>query len=59
MRNRKTPLPACLALLAVVALLAPMAPAQVPSRFIGTVTAIGATTLTVKTDAGQSYQAPR
>jgi len=56
MRNRKTPLPACLALLAVVALLAPMAPAQVPSRFIGTVTAIGATTLTVKTDAGQSYQ---
>ena len=27
-----------------------------PSRFLGTVTAINGTTLTVKTDAGQSYQ---
>jgi len=44
------------ALLVAVALLAPMARAQAPSRFLGTVTAISGTTLTVKTDAGQSYQ---
>jgi hypothetical protein len=30
--------------------------AQAPARFIGTITGISGTTLTVKTDAGQSYQ---
>jgi hypothetical protein len=44
------------ALLATAALLAPMAGAQAPSRFVGAITAIGGTTLTVKTDAGQAYQ---
>lgn len=37
-------------------LIAPVAWAQAPQRFLGTVTAINGTTLTVKTDAGQSYQ---
>jgi hypothetical protein len=43
--------------LAWVALLAgaPLAAAQTPSRFVGAVTALGANTLTVKTDQGQSY----
>jgi hypothetical protein len=35
---------------------APLAQAQAPSRFVGTITAISADTLTVKTDAGQVYQ---
>lgn len=34
----------------------PMAWAQAPARFLGTVTAISGTTLTLKTDSGQSYQ---
>jgi hypothetical protein len=33
-----------------------MAWAQAPARFLGTITAIAGTTLTVKTDAGQAYQ---
>jgi len=45
-----------LAVLAAVTLLTLSMSAQAPSRFIGTITAIGGTTLTVKTDAGQSYQ---
>ena len=43
-------------LLAMAASIAPMASAQTPSRFVGSITAIGRTTITVKTDAGQSYQ---
>jgi hypothetical protein len=35
---------------------APVAWAQAPARFLGTVTAIAGTTLTLKTDAGQTYQ---
>lgn len=45
-----------IALLAAATLLAPMASAQAPSRIVGGITAISGTTLTVKTDAGQSYQ---
>ena len=45
-----------LVLLAVTALLRPTARAQAPARFIGTITTISGTTLTVKTDAGQAYQ---
>jgi hypothetical protein len=44
------------ALLATATLMAPIAFAQAPPRFIGTITSISGTTLTVKTDAGQSYQ---
>ena len=33
-----------------------LAGAQTPSRFVGTITAIGGSTLTVKTDQGQAYQ---
>jgi ribosomal protein L21E len=33
-----------------------MARAQAPANFLGTITAISGTTLTVKTDAGQAYQ---
>ena len=44
------------ALLAAATLMAPTAWGQAPARFIGTVTSINGTTLTVKTDAGQSYQ---
>lgn len=43
-------------LLAMTTLIAPVASAQAPARFVGAITAIGGTTLTVKTDAGQSYQ---
>ena len=42
--------------LAAVLLVTPMAGAQVPSRFLGTITAIGGNTLTVKTDAGDVRQ---
>jgi hypothetical protein len=42
--------------LAIAMFVAPAARAQAPARFIGTVTAISGTTLTVKTDAGQSFQ---
>ena len=42
--------------LAVLALIAPSALSQAPARFVGTITAISGTTLTVKTDAGQTYQ---
>jgi hypothetical protein len=44
-----------MALLATAALMTPTAWGQAPARFIGTVTSISGTTLTVKTDAGQSY----
>jgi hypothetical protein len=44
------------ALLAIATLYAPMTWAQAPARFVGAVTAINGTTLTVKTDAGQTYQ---
>jgi hypothetical protein len=44
------------ALLAIAALYVPMTWAQAPARFVGAVTAINGTTLTVKTDAGQTYQ---
>jgi hypothetical protein len=56
---RTSALQARLALLiAVVAATTSMAPllAQAPARFIGAITAISGTTITVKTDAGQSYQ---
>ncbi|MGD0630912.1 MAG: KOW motif domain-containing protein [Terracidiphilus sp.] len=42
-------------LLAATTLIAPVVIAQAPARFLGTITAISGTTLTVKTDAGQSY----
>jgi hypothetical protein len=45
-----------IALSAAAIVIAPSAYAQAPARFLGTVTAISGTTLTVKTDAGQSYQ---
>jgi hypothetical protein len=41
----------CATLLAV----APLTAAQAPSRFVGTITDLGANTLTVKTDPGQAY----
>ncbi len=44
------------ALLAAITTIAAVAIAQAPARFLGTITAISGTTLTVKTDAGQSYQ---
>jgi len=47
-------LPLYAALLAAT-LLSHLANAQAPSRFIGAITAISGTTITVKTDAGQSY----
>ncbi len=60
MKIRKSTSPAfallTVALLAAGTLLAPMAAAQAPARFVGAITAISGTTLTVKTDAGQSYQ---
>jgi len=45
-----------IALLATATLIAPIALAQAPANFLGTITAISGTTLTVKTDAGQAYQ---
>jgi hypothetical protein len=45
-----------IALLVAVISAAHMAWAQAPARFLGTVTAINGTTLTLKTDAGQTYQ---
>ena len=45
-----------IAVLATATSIIPMARAQAPANFLGTVTAISGTTLTVKTDAGQSYQ---
>jgi hypothetical protein len=52
----KTRLALLIALLTAVALIAPIAISQAPARLLGTITAIGGTTITVKTDAGQSYQ---
>jgi hypothetical protein len=52
-------LPAAFMVMAVFAAafhLALSASAQTPARFIGTITAISGTSLTLKTDAGQSYQ---
>lgn len=43
-------------LIALLATATLMAWSQAPARFIGTITGINGTTLTVKTDAGQSYQ---
>ena len=45
-----------IALMAAAALIAPMGWAQAPANFLGTISAINGTTLTVKTDAGQAYQ---
>jgi hypothetical protein len=45
-----------LALLAAATLIPLSVFAQAPARFIGAITAISGTTITVKTDAGQSYQ---
>lgn len=45
-----------IALLVAVMSAAPMAWAQAPARFLGTITAINGATLTLKTDAGQTYQ---
>jgi hypothetical protein len=57
---RTSALPARLALLIVLLAstlwIAPIALAQAPARFLGAITAINGTTLTVKTDTGQSYQ---
>lgn len=39
-----------------IALLAPLLQAQTASRFVGSITAINGTTLTVKTDAGEQHQ---
>jgi uncharacterized membrane protein YgcG len=57
-RLSKARLALLVVLLAVTALVRPTAWAQAPApaRFIGTITTIGGTTLTVKTDAGQAYQ---
>jgi hypothetical protein len=41
---------------AIVLAVSPFSSAQTPPRFVGTITAISGTTITVKTDAGQSYQ---
>jgi hypothetical protein len=47
---------AYLTLLAALVLAAPFLGAQAPGRFLGTITAINGTTLTVKTDAGEAHQ---
>lgn len=47
---------ALIALWATAIVTVPFINAQTPARFIGTVAGINGTTLTVKTDAGQSYQ---
>jgi len=58
-RNLTSLLSACAAVMTLLAVLA-IAPSGLtqapPARFVGTITAISGTTLTVKTDAGQSYQ---
>jgi hypothetical protein len=60
MRIRNSTFMACAAvstvLLVAAIVFAPTTWAQAPSRFLGTITAINGTTLTVKTDAGQAYQ---
>jgi hypothetical protein len=59
LKIRTSALQARLALvIAVVVATTSIAPvlAQTPARFIGAITAISGTTITVKTDAGQSYQ---
>jgi hypothetical protein len=45
-----------IALLVALMSAAPKAWAQAPGRFLGTITAINGTTLSLKTDAGQTYQ---
>jgi hypothetical protein len=47
---------ACMALSIALLSAAPLSTAQAPSRLVGTITAISGTTLTVKTDAGDSRQ---
>ena len=42
--------------LAAIVLIAPSALSQAPARFVGAIIAINGSTLTVKTDAGQSYE---
>jgi outer membrane lipoprotein SlyB len=44
------------AFLLAAALIAPLAGGQAPSRFVGTISAIGGDSLTIKSDQGQSYQ---
>ena len=51
----RTGLALLIAVLAATTSIAPVL-AQAPARFIGAITAISGTTITVKTDAGQSYQ---
>jgi hypothetical protein len=58
-RNKKVRVPVSMLYLALsIALLAtaPVLCAQAPSRFLGTVTAVGSNALTVKTDAGETRQ---
>jgi hypothetical protein len=55
-RNHASSLQLGLVILFMAAAFAPGALAQTPGHFVGSVTAINGTTLTVKTDAGQSYQ---
>jgi hypothetical protein len=47
---------ALIGLIAAALLAALTASAQAPARFVGTITAVNGTTITVKTDAGQAYQ---
>ncbi len=54
--NIKIKIPVSIALLAALLTAAPLIGAQAPVRFLGTVTAINGTTLTVKTDAGEVHQ---
>jgi len=54
--RRKTVRTFSLALLLALLAALPAAIAQAPSRVVGTISAISGTTLTVKTDGGQSYQ---
>jgi len=45
-----------IALLAIATSFAATSQAQAPARFVGSITSIAGTTITVKTDAGQAYQ---
>ncbi len=63
MSKREIPVPVAIArgilwsaILLAAALIAPQSGGQTPSRFVGTISAIGRDTLTIKTDQGPSYQ---
>jgi len=56
MSKMKMRIPVSIACLLAVLLAAPFAGSQVPARFLGTVTAVNGTILTVKTDAGEVHQ---